>query len=258
VILPCFRGAEIARRSADRLAGFLAAGPLSWEVVVVDDGGGDFGAGPWLGDQPITLVELPENRGKGAAVREGMLEATGRVRVFTDVDLPYDLELLPLIASYVLDHGYHLVVGDRTLPDSTYGLDVGWQRSLGSRVFSELFGRLVTGGFFDTQCGLKGFRGDVAELLFPRCSLDRFAFDVELIYIALKHRLDIKRIPVQLRNNETSTVRLHRDGFRMARDVLRIKRNQLRGLYDCPELTRLLCDDVARSRDDVTRDYVHG
>lgn len=248
VVLPCYRSAAIARRSAERLAEFLDRGRLRWELIVVDDGGGDFGAGPWDAAERIALLRLPRNRGKGAAVRAGMQAASGAARVFTDVDLPYDLELIPLIAHYLLESDFHLVVGDRRLPDSSYDAPVSVGRQIGSAVFSQVFGRLVTSNFFDTQCGLKGFRGDVAEALFARTRLDGFAFDVELLYLALKNRLEIKRIPVQLRHNETSSVRLVRDGLAMARDVLRIKGHQLRGLYDSPELARLACNDVARTR----------
>jgi dolichyl-phosphate beta-glucosyltransferase len=106
----------------------------------------------------------------------------------------------------------------------------------------------VTGGFFDTQCGLKGFRGDVAEHLFAAARLNRFAFDVELLYLALVHRLDIKRIPVRLRRNATSSVRLVRDSSRMLLDVLRIKGYQLRGDYRCRALEEIVLADFDRRR----------
>jgi hypothetical protein len=95
---------------------------------------------------------------------------------------------------------------------------------------------MVTGGFFDTQCGLKGIRGDVADALCRSLHIDRFAFDVELIYVALKHGLDIKRIPVRLEQNETSSVRLFQDSLQGIADVLRIKARQLRGAYRVPAL----------------------
>ncbi|MEZ6186386.1 MAG: glycosyltransferase [Planctomycetota bacterium] len=248
VVLPCYRSADLARRSVEELTRFLDAEGRRYEVLVVDDGGGDFAPEPWDPGGPVRLLRLPQNRGKGAAVRAGMLAARGRARVFTDVDLPYDLDLIPLCARYLLEGDFHLVVGDRWLPDSRYDAPLSVGRQLGSAVFSQVFGRLVTSNFFDTQCGLKAFRGDVADLLFARTRVDRFAFDVEVIYLALKNRLEIKRIPVQLRHNETSSVRLVRDGAAMAKDVLRIKLNQVRGLYRCPELARLACDDVARAR----------
>lgn len=248
VVLPCYRGAELALASVARLAEFLGGTGRPWEIVVVDDGGGDFGDGPWTDAGPIRLLRFPVNRGKGAAVAAGMRAATGLARIFTDVDLPYDLELIPIIAEYVLDRGFHMVVGDRTLPGSRYTKDIGWRRHLASAVFSQVAGKLVTGGFFDTQCGLKGLRGDVADLVFSLTRIQRFTFDVELIYLALVFRLDIKRIPVRLRHNDTSSVRLGRDSATALLDLLRIKRHQLAGHYRSPALEAVVAGDFAATR----------
>jgi dolichyl-phosphate beta-glucosyltransferase len=243
VVLPCYRAATLARRSVEALAAYLDRTSLRWEVIVVDDGGGDFGAEPLSDDPRARLLRLPVNRGKGAAVTQGMLAARGLTRFFTDVDLPYDLHLLPAAAEYLLSRNYHMVVGDRTLPTSSYESEIGWERRFASRCFSMFVGTMVTGGFFDTQCGFKGVRGDVAELLFRMSRLERFAFDVELVYLGLHHRLDIKRIPVQLRNNETSSVRVLRDSVQMLMDVLRIKRLQLQGAYRSDLLARIVVAD---------------
>ena len=251
VVLPCYRSAPLAAESVATLRSFLTAGDLSWEIIVVDDGGGDFDAA-WTDVGPIRLVRLPANRGKGAAVRAGMREARGAVRVFTDVDLPYDLSLLPVIARYITERRFHVVIGDRTLPGASYTADIGWQRRLASGIFSLFVGKIATGGFFDTQCGLKGFRGDVADHLFTLGRLERFAFDVELVYISLVHRLDIKRIPVQLRRNDTSSVRLLRDSVQGFVDVFRIKGYQLSGAYDSDVLDRIVATDFAQARDEAT------
>jgi glycosyltransferase involved in cell wall biosynthesis len=246
VVLPCYRSAKLAVKSVYRLAAFFREIGMSSETVVVDDGGCDFPAHPWDSALNARLLRLPKNRGKGAAVAAGMGAATGHVCVFTDVDLPYDLELIPVIVEYVREYGFHVVVGDRTLPDSLYLTDLSFQRRLASELFSQFVGRLVTGGFFDTQCGLKGMRGDIARELFRLQRLERFSFDVELVYLALKHKLDIKRIPVQLRNNETSTVRLLRDASQAVLDVFRIKWYQMRGKYRSELLTNLVRTDYAR------------
>jgi glycosyltransferase involved in cell wall biosynthesis len=219
---------------------YLPSSAGTTEVVVVDDGGGDFEQDAFLEQANVRLIRLPQNRGKGAAVRAGMLAARGEVRAFTDVDLPYDLDLICVMQRCIREQGYHVVIGDRTLPGSAYANVTSSKRRLASAVFSGFVGRIVTGGFFDTQCGLKAFRGDIADLLFPLQQVDRFAFDVELVYIALKHRLDIKRIPVELRNNQTSTVRLLRDSSRGFADVLRIKYHQLRGHYHNVRIDHLL------------------
>jgi glycosyltransferase involved in cell wall biosynthesis len=242
VVLPCYRSAALAGRSIARLSSFLEGTGHTYEIIVVDDGGGDFPREPWQPDG-ARLIRLPLNRGKGAAVAAGIRDAQGTVRVFTDVDLPYDLELIPVMASYILDRGFHVVIGDRNLPDSSYLAEQSIPRRMASALFSEFVGRLVTGGFFDTQCGLKAFRGDVAEELFRLQRLERFAFDVELVYLSLVHKLDIKRIPVQLRNNETSTVRLARDAARGFVDVFRIKYHRMRRHYSSPRLENIVRRD---------------
>ena len=249
VVLPSYRAAALALRSANRLASFLDSTSMTWEVVVVDDGGADFASDDLIGDSRVRLLRMPVNRGKGAAVATGIKAAKGQVRAFTDVDLPYDLELIPAMVEYIQARGYHLVIGDRTLPQSTYLEAISLKRRLASRLFTTVVGRLVTGGFFDTQCGLKAMRADVANAIFAIQRLERFAFDVELIYIALHHRLDIKRIPVQLRNNETSSVRLIRDSVRGFVDIARIKYNQVRGYYRSEFLENLICEEFAGFRD---------
>lgn len=214
----------------------------------MDDGGGDFPPNAFAGEPDVRLLRLERNRGKGAAVAAGMRQARGRVRVFTDADLPYDPDLIPVIAAYILDRGFHLVIGDRTLPASSYHLRVGWTRRILSAVFSAFVGTIVTGGFFDTQCGLKGIRGDVADILFDLVRIDGFAFDVELVYLALKYGADVKRLPVRLRRNDTSSVRVWRDSFVGAVDVLRIKHNQLRGHYRSARLSAIVDADFEAAR----------
>lgn len=248
VVLPCYRAAQIARRSVADLNSMLETSGFSWEIIVVDDGGNDFDDADWQRDDRVRLLTHDRNRGKGAAVRTGMLAAKGAARVFTDVDLPFGTDLIPVIRSCLVDRGFHMVLGDRTLPDSSYHHETSQSRRFASALFTNFVGRVVTGGFFDTQCGLKGIRGDVADGIFPLLRIDRFAFDVELVYVALKHRLDIKRIPVQLRNNETSSVRLLRDSVRGLLDVFRIKGNQLSGLYGSPVLERIVRDDFEAVR----------
>lgn len=248
IVLPCYRAAHLARRSVATLVDALVASTLDWEIVVVDDGGGDFAPAEWEDESHIRLIRLPQNRGKGAAVRAGMLAASGSVRVFTDVDLPFGVDLIPVMVHYLHERRYHMVIGDRLLSTSEYSIHLPWQRRVASAVFTNIVGRFVTGGFFDTQCGLKAVRGDVADALFPLLRLDRFAFDVELVYVALKHRLDIKRVPVRLLHNQTSSVRLLRDSAHGFWDIFRIKYFQLRGYYANPRL-----DEIARTDFDQVR-----
>ena len=138
-----------------------------------------------------------------------------------------------------------MVIGDRTFPQSRYETELPFGRRIASGVFSKITATLVTGGFFDTQCGLKGFRGDIAEALFGLQSVERFAFDVELIYLALTYGLEIKRIPVMLESNTTSSVRLGRDALQTLVDVTRIKLHQMRGDYESTALRGLVARECS-------------
>ena len=247
VILPCHAGANLARSSVTALDTFLRGASLRWEVLVIDDGGNDFDTTPLPALPGVRLIRHARNLGKGAAVRTGMLAATGQVRICTDVDLPYDLELLIVLYRYI-KRGFHLAIGDRTMPGSTYAAATSPGRRAISAVAARLIGTLVTGGFHDTQCGLKAIRGDVAQALFPLVAINGFAYDVEVLYLALKHHLDIKRVPVALRRNDTSSVRVLRDSARSVVDILGIKTRQLRGAYCSPGLLDIVAyeADVAR------------
>lgn len=236
VVLPCYRGAAIARRSVELLREVLTKTGRTWEVLVVDDGGGDFASSEWSDDAQVRLLRLPVNRGKGAAVRHGMLAATGDVRIFTDVDLPFGMQPLEEMIRILSAPGCHLVIGDRTLPSSEYRIHLALGRKAASLAFTAFVGTIVTGGFYDTQCGLKGVRGDVADALFRLLRIDRFAFDVELVYVALKHKLLIARIPVRLLHNETSSIRLVRDSVRGFIDVFRIRYHFARRWYESAAL----------------------
>jgi dolichyl-phosphate beta-glucosyltransferase len=241
VVMPCFREASAASETVAELKPVLNASfPGAWEVIVVDDGGGDFPRG-WRPDPAVSLIELPENRGKGHAIRAGMEQARGSARVYTDIDLPYDPWLIPVTAEFVLKDGFHLVLGDRRLPESDYQVDIPIIRRGVSAVASFVIGTLVTGGFFDTQCGLKGIRGDVANLLFPLIKTDRFVFDVELVYLALFFNCNIKRIPVTPgRVRRGSTVRPLQDSFRASVDIMKIKQRAMAGEYRCEEMERIV------------------
>jgi dolichyl-phosphate beta-glucosyltransferase len=241
VVLPCYRAGALALDAVPKLNASLSSARVpSWEIVVVDDGGGDVREAAFADLPRVRVISHSVNRGKGAAVTTGMLAATGRVRLFTDIDLPYGIAPILACLHLVRDRGFHLVVGDRTLASSRAPAPVGLARRIASRAASVAVGTLVTGGFFDTQCGLKAVRDDVAVELFPLLRIRRFAFDVELIYLALHHGLEIKRLPVSLERNETSSVRVLRDSAVSAIDIVRIKYHQLASHYRAPALEALV------------------
>ncbi|MFI5179809.1 MAG: glycosyltransferase [Thermoanaerobaculia bacterium] len=239
IVVPVYNGAEFIGSSVALLERTLAPGPSSYEIVVVDDGSTDGTPSRVPVSERVRLVSLPRNRGKFGALKAGMAESRGRCRIFTDADVPYDLEALAYIESLVNDRGFHIVVGDRTLPDSVYGERLPWPRAKASQLFSLLVRLLVTGGLFDTQCGLKGFRGDVADALFPLLTIEGFSGDVELLYISLKYNLEIRRIPVRLRRQGRTSLRPGADASRMLWDAAQLRGKWERGLYESTSLRAL-------------------
>ena len=244
VVLPAYNAASHIVDTVTALTTFFEARGWAAEVIVADDGSTDGTAQAVPAHASVQVVRAPRNRGKGAAVRAGMQRATGAIRVFTDADLPYGVAPIVVARRSIEERGFHAVVGDRTLPGSSYQHE-GASRRLASEIASFAFRTLVTGGIYDTQCGFKAFRGDVADELFGIARIDGFALDVELIYLLLKYRLDIKRIPVQLRFNAGSSVRVVRDSARAARDVLAMRARWAGGRYRSPGLATILEREVA-------------
>jgi len=243
VVVPVFDGAALVEPGVALLTEALAARPGTWEIVVVDDGSSDGTAQRVPVSDRVRLVALPRNRGKFAALKAGMTAARGRCRIFTDVDIPYDLEALGYVESLVNGRGFHVVVGDRTLDASAETERRPWPRAAASRAFAALVRLFVTGGLFDTQCGLKGFRGDVADLLFPLLTVEGFAGDVELLYVALKYNLELRRIPVRLRRHDASSVRVGAHAPGMLLEVMKMRGKWVRGLYESEGLRRLAAQD---------------
>lgn len=222
VVLPCYRAGPLAARSARELHSALKrAGFRSWEIVIVDDGGGDVAS--LLPATPSTrVIALRRNVGKGAAVRIGMLAACGQARIFTDVDLPYGSSAVIEIARLLLAGACDVAIGDRTLAPGPPRVLPGALRRSVSALASMLVRSTLTPGLPDTQCGLKGFSADAARRLFPLLRVRRFAFDIEVLFLARRHALQIARVPVRLINAGPSSVRLTRDLPIALFDVLRI------------------------------------
>ena len=246
LVMPAYNSARYIDANVGRVLDFFDRAGIDGEVVVADDGSTDGTADAIRSDDRVRVLRL-EHGGKGAAVRAGMAAATGDIRAFTDGDLPYGMEPLPLAIAYIQERRYHAVIGDRTLPGSAYE-STGLLRTMVSELASFAFRTLVTGGIYDTQCGFKVFRGDVAAEVFRLTAIKGFAIDVELIYLLLKYRLDLKRIPVQLERNAPSSVRVVRDSLQAFRDIATIRINWARGRYRSPALIALLQTEL---RDDV-------
>lgn len=242
LVIPIYKGASYAAQSAQLVHDYLAAaGGLDFEIIFVDDGSPDATSEVLrsLKLDRVKVVTLPHNQGKFAAVRAGMAEAKGDVRIFTDGDIPYELEAISYVFEIIQKRRVHVVVGDRTLPGSEYAEKLNFVRRVVTEAFTAFVRILVAGGLFDTQCGLKGFRGDVADALFPMLRDAGFSGDVELLYVCLKYNLEIKRVPVRLRRSAPSSVRVVNHGLRMLRRISRLRRSWRRGFYRSEQMSKI-------------------
>jgi dolichyl-phosphate beta-glucosyltransferase len=232
VILPVFNSRDMAIRNSNRMTSYLSGWCASFEIILVDDG-----SRPQERLLPeelppeVRLIQLPHNLGKGAAVRCGMLEARGKVRVYTDIDLPFDLAAVRYAYGLIMDKGFHFVAGDRTLPTSVYSNTLPFYRKVVSRIFSKFVTLFVIGGIYDSQCGFKAFSGMLARSLFPLLTIDRFSFDVEIYYLVLKYNIVIRRIPVRLQDQEKSTVNIFKQALPMAARIMGIPFKWYAGRY---------------------------
>jgi dolichyl-phosphate beta-glucosyltransferase len=241
VIIPVYNTGEDLRASVSELEASLSHIDRSFEIILVDDGSRELTKDlvASLVSPTIKVIRLEKNSGKFGAIVAGMKAAQGSCRIFTDADLPYDLQALPYIESLVNQRKFDLVIGDRTLPTSDYSQGRSVLRQKLSRVFQFAVRMFNTGEIFDTQCGLKGFRAEVAEGLFPLLTFHRFAGDIELLYIALKYNLTIRRIPVRLQRNGVTTVSFRKTLPEVIKCCLSLKNNWQRGIYNSEKLTAL-------------------
>ncbi len=233
VVVPAYGEVDGIAAAIARIRGELAAvdddGGL--EVVVVDDGSGDGTAAAAREAGADQVLAFPENRGKGAAVRAGMLVATGRTLVFTDADLSYAPAQIERLLTTV-ESGWDVVVGNRHHEGSTTIVAAGVLRQVGGRAINLATRMVLVGPHQDTQCGLKAFRSDVARVIFGRSRIDGFAFDIEVIRLVERYGLSLQEVEVEVVNSDRSTVHVARDAVALLADLVRIRRAAAKGAYD--------------------------
>ena len=198
---------------------------------MVDDGSSDgtgYAAEAAGADQ---VIVHGVNRGKGAAVRSGMLAARGRTLAFTDADLSYSPDHLVDLLDQI-EAGWDVVVGSRRHDDTTTLVRARRLREVGGRAINLLTRIVLLGRYRDTQCGLKAFRSDLARLIFEHSNVDGFAFDVEIFHLVEAYHLSLSEVPVRVQNSSRSTVNVVRDAAVMVRDVFAVRRWSAAGRYD--------------------------
>lgn len=222
-IIPAYNEAERIGASLEKGIAYFTGQPYTWEIVVVDDGSRDATADvvERFADRGVRLLRQPRNMGKGAAVRRGMLEAQGDIRIFSDADFSTPVEE----TERALEHlkTYDVAIGSRAIDRSYVKVHQPWYREMMGNIFNLFVQALAVSGIKDTQCGFKGFRAKVAEDVFGRTKIDGFSFDVEALYIARKLGYSIKEFPVHWYNDERSTLNPVTDAIRMFRELLKVR-----------------------------------
>lgn len=231
VVVPAYNEEALITETIDAITTGVSEhlGDDSFEVLIVDDGSSDRTA-ELAAEAGAEVLRLEANRGKGAAVRAGVLAARGRAIVFTDADLAYPPPLIVDVLAE-LEQGWDVVVGSRRHHDTNTLVKAGRLRELGGRVINLLTQAVLLGNFHDTQCGLKGFRSDIGKVVFERTRIEGFAFDVELFLIAEQDRLSLTEIPVSITNRAGSSVSVVGDSFELLADLFRIRRWAGEGRY---------------------------
>lgn len=235
IVIPAYNEEKRLGESVRKISSYLDASGTDAEILVVDDGSTDGTAGlaaKALEGRRGRVLRNGDNRGKGYSVRHGVVEARGRFVLLTDADLSTPIEEHAKLAAVLRDRDLDVVIGSRALPNSDVQVRQGWVRKRMGRSFNAII-RVSTGlPFRDTQCGFKLMDRDRVKPLFDKMVVNRFAFDVELLFLCARFGLSVADVPITWRNVTGSKVSLIRDPLNMIADVLRVRWRFRRGLYN--------------------------
>lgn len=221
-----YNESSIIKDTAKTLHEYMSANFEDYEIIFSDDGSKD-GCGDMVREMDLPCVRVlsyEQNMGKGYAVRTAMLAAEGDFVMFTDADLAYGTDVIKQVyETFLANPDASVVIGSRNLHKDGYE---GYTaiRKLASKVYIKVLS--VVGGFklSDSQCGCKAFSGEAVKKIFPRCEINRFAFDFECILWAVKYGMKIVEMPVKIINHRESTVHVFRDSFKMIKDLLKMRK----------------------------------
>src|SRR6185436_14918370 len=238
VVIPAYN--EVARlgKNLRAVVDYLRQNFPDGELIVVDDGSSDETAElarkvfQEAGDVRTSVISYKSNLGKGRAVRLGLLAARSDVALFSDADLSTPISEAPKLVDPIERGESDLTFGSRALDRSLIGVHQPWRREQGGRIFN-LVVRLATGlPFWDTQCGFKAFRMKVCRPIVEAATVDRFGFDVELLYVAYRAGLRLKEIPVRWNHDADSKLSVVSDSLKAINEVVSIRQQARRGVHD--------------------------
>jgi glycosyltransferase involved in cell wall biosynthesis len=235
IVIPAYNESARIGAALERVMSCIAEQGWDAEVLVVDDGSVDDTAAiveSWMRDYPrLQMVKNPGNRGKGYSVRNGLLQVSGDVVMFTDADLSAPMEEAErLIAA--IGAGADVAIGSRWMDRTRQTIHQPLYRQFFGRCFNWITRRIMGLPFKDTQCGFKAFKHEVAQVIFRLQTIERWGFDPEILFIARKLKYTICEVPVTWGHDERSRMSYLRDGMKMLEDMAVIRSNSLRGRYD--------------------------
>lgn len=234
IIIPAYNEEKRIRPTLERVFAFLDAQDYPAEVILVDDCSTDktieVAREASRGRGNFVVLRNEVNTGKGASVRRGMLEAKGDCLLFSDADLSTPIEETARFLQKIRE-GYGVLIGSRAMPESNIVTHQPWHRQLMGKTFNKIVRFMLVRGIKDTQCGFKMFTREAARRIFPLQRINRFAFDVEILFLAKKLGYKIREIPVTWKDAPHTSVSTFRDSFSMFKALFTIRLNSLRGRY---------------------------
>ncbi len=233
IVIPAYNEEKIIRNTLRKVLFYLENRNFSWEVLVVDDGSKDRTSEivKKFAEKKVQYIRLKENRGKGAALKRGILKAKGEFIIFMDADLSVDLSNIEKFLN-VLKGGEDVVIASRRVKGAEIKVHQPWYRENMGRIFTFLTRTFMGVKLTDFTCGFKGFSKVAAKKIFKNSLIPGWAYDAEIMFLAKKYGYKIVELPVNWVNRKDTRVKLKKVIFETSRDLFKIRLNNLFGFYD--------------------------
>jgi dolichyl-phosphate beta-glucosyltransferase len=231
IIIPAYNEEKLVIKSLNIINQYLKKNYKKYEIIVVDDGSLDKTVKLIDKYSYAKLIRVKKNRGKGYAVMKGICASKYSCLLITDVDLATPIEMVEKLQKEY-DEGFDFVIGSRNLKGSNIVEYQPFYRRFAGKAFSKIVQIVIGYKYADTQCGFKMINSKLAKKIVKKQTIWRWAFDVEYILIAHKMKVKIKEVSIIWKNNSDSRVSFIRDSYLMFKDMIKIKINDLKGVYD--------------------------